>query len=569
MRYLALVVDYDGTLAIDGRMTAESASALERLRASGRRAILVTGRRLDALLAICPYVNLFDYVVAENGALAYAPNTREVAILGKPPPREFIDRLESLGVHPIEAGQVIVSTIMPHQEKVLQAIQELGLELLIVFNRSAVMMLPPSVNKSTGLDHALRKLGLSFHEAVGIGNAENDFSFLDRCECAVAVADAVPAIRRIAATVTRGEGPSGVTELIDELIADDLLRLHGKVRKNRVVIAMRPDGSPVTMPPYGLNVLIAGPSGSGKSTVTAGILERLLERTYQVCIVDPEGDYGTMQDVITLGSAHHPVGLNQALSILEDPKINLNVNLLGIKLADRPAYFGQLFPGLAGLRARTGRPHWIVLDEAHHLLPRDWGHLKNALPRKPGEVILVTVHPDHLPRAVLSMVDVVIAVGPSPDATLRNFATAAGRDFAWSDGAAHRHGRVVIWFIHDATGPFAALGLAPRHDRIRHRRKYAEGNLRNKSFYFCGPGRRHNLKAQNLVIFSQIAEGIDEETWLYHLHRGDYSRWFRSSIKDRYLADQAERVEQRAALDPVESRIVIRNLIDSRYTLPE
>ncbi|MGQ0750964.1 MAG: phosphoglycolate phosphatase, partial [Betaproteobacteria bacterium] len=93
--------------------------------------------------------------------------------------------------------------------------------------------------------------------------------------------------------------------------------------------------------------------------------------------------------------------------------------------------------------------------------------------------------------------------------------------------------------------------------------------MRYRSFYFRGPGNRHNLKAQNLMIFSQIAEGIDEETWLYHLHRGDYSRWFRDAVKDRYLADQAERIEQRRVLQPAESRKLIRNLIESRYTLPE
>jgi hypothetical protein len=93
--------------------------------------------------------------------------------------------------------------------------------------------------------------------------------------------------------------------------------------------------------------------------------------------------------------------------------------------------------------------------------------------------------------------------------------------------------------------------------------------MRYHSFYFRGPRGRHNLKAQNLVFFSQIAEGIDEETWLYHLHRGDYSRWFRHAVKDRYLADQAERVENRRALSAAESRALIRALIDARYTLPE
>ena len=569
MRYLALVTDYDGTVAVDGQMPPSLVSALQRLRASGRRAIVVTGRRLDDLQAVCAHLHLFDYVVAENGAVVYAPQTRQITPLGKPPPPAFMDRLRSLGVKPIETGHVLVATLLPHHTTVLQVIQEMGLELLIVFNRAAVMVLPAGINKSTGLDYALRKLGLSFHEAVGIGDAENDHAFLERCECAVAVANAVPSIQRRAAFVTRGAAADGVRELIDELIATDLSRLQGELPQNRITIATHLDGTDLTIPPYGMNVLIAGPSGSGKSTATAGLVERLADHAYQVCIVDPEGDYGTLQDVITLGSPQHPVSLNEALGILEDPKVNLNINLLGIRLDNRPEYFGQLLPRLGSLRTRTGRPHWIVLDEAHHLLPVEWGPLPGVLPRRLGETVLVTVHPDHLPRAILSMIDVVIAVGHSPGRTLRSFTGALGQADAWADGLLYKAGQVVVWFPRRGEPPFYAHPLAPRRDRIRHRRKYAEGNMRLRSFYFRGPDSRHNLKAQNLLIFSQIADGIDEDTWLYHLRRGDYSRWFRNAVKDPYLADQAEHVEQRHTLPPDESRRLIRSLIETRYTLPE
>jgi len=227
MRYLALATDYDGTIAIDGQMPVEAVAGIARLRKSGRRAILVTGRRLDQLLAVCPQIDLFDYVVAENGALVYAPRTRVETLLGKPPLAEFIERLRSLGVDGVEVGRVIVSTWLPNHIAVLQAIQEMGLEFHVIFNRAAVMVLPAGVNKVTGLDYALRKLVLSFHETVGIGDAENDYSFLERCECAVAVANAVPSIRQLAAFVTQREAGQGVAELIDELIADDLARIEG------------------------------------------------------------------------------------------------------------------------------------------------------------------------------------------------------------------------------------------------------------------------------------------------------------------------------------------------------
>src|SRR5690606_16297959 len=159
MRYLALVVDYDGTLASDGRVAPETFDALARVRGSGRRIILATGRRLDDLLTVCPDLDPFDQVGLENGAVLYAPGRKQALALAKAPPERFVDRLRELGVTPLALGKVIVDTRVPHQTEVLQAIRELGLELNIVFNRDAVMVLPTGVNKGTGMDHALRKLG--------------------------------------------------------------------------------------------------------------------------------------------------------------------------------------------------------------------------------------------------------------------------------------------------------------------------------------------------------------------------------------------------------------------------
>ena len=129
-------------------------------------------------------------------------------------------------------------------------------------------------------------------------------------------------------------------------------------------------------------MLIAGPSGSGKSTLTVGFVERLIEKGYQVCIIDPEGDYGTLRAVMPLGNPQRAPSVNEVLSILEEPAVNLSVNLLGLPLEDRPLYFSQLIPRLLALRVRTGRPHWIVLDEAHHMLPETWGHAASSVPQK-------------------------------------------------------------------------------------------------------------------------------------------------------------------------------------------
>ena len=568
MRYLVLAVDYDGTAARKDKLCDAAAMAIERLRISGRRAVLVTGRRLEDLLRVCPRVDLFDLVVAENGAVVYDPLRREEVPLAAPIPARFAERLRERGVEPVEVGRVLVATQDPQRTLMLEVIRELGLELQVIFNRTAAMALPAGINKASGLDFALRRLGLSRHEAVGIGDAENDHSFLAYCECGVAVANAVDALKQVADFVTRGSDGVGVAELTDEIIANDLVRMQGRIERHLVLVGERKDGTDVRLPPYGRNVLIAGPSGSGKSTLTAALVERLIEKAYQVCIVDPEGDYSTLDTVVSLGNQQRAPSVNEVLSILEDPAINLSVNLLGLPLEDRPFFFGQLIPGLQAMRARTGRPHWIVLDEAHHMLPQTWGHTGTALPRKLGETILVTVHPEHVAPAVLAPIDVVFAIGDSPEKTLEKFSGAAAQRLTWPQGLGHEPASVVAWFVGEGQSPFIMRPQPGRAERIRHHRKYAEGNMRYHSFYFRGPDGRQNLRAQNLAVFCQIAEGVDEPTWLFHLRRNDYSHWFRDAIKDSQLADEAERIERRNDLTPSQTRQLIRELVAARYTLP-
>ena len=568
MRYLTLVADYDGTLAVDDRISEETVAALGRLRGSGRGAIMVTGRRLNDLLAVCTCPKLFDLIVAENGAVVYEPGSRNETVLANPPSKTLLKALRARSVTPLEIGQVIVATREPNRAAVQDAVWELGLEAQVIGNRGMVMILPAGVNKASGLEHALRKLGLSRHEAVGIGDAENDHSFLERCECAVAVANATASLKENVAFVTASANGRGVRELIDELVNDDLEHVH-EVDRNQVLLGSRSDGSPVHIAPYGRNLLIAGPSGCGKSTLAAGLIERLIEKDYQVCIVDPEGDYGTLQDVVALGNQWRAPSIGEVLAILEDPKVNLSINLLGIPLADRPDFLAQLMPNLQALRIRSGRPHWLVLDEAHHMLPGSGGPAASALPRQLGETMLITVHPEHVAPDMLSTVDVVIAIGKAPEGTLDEFARATRRELVWPETLTYHPGQVVVWFARAAHQPFPLRPEPGRAERIRHHRKYAEGDLRWNSFYFRGPDGKTNLKAHNLAMFSHLAQGIDEETWMFHLRRGDYSRWFRGSIRDEELAQEAERIEHRHDLAPSQTRHLIRELIHARYTLPD
>ncbi|MBD2096179.1 HAD family phosphatase [Trichocoleus sp. FACHB-591] len=222
MRYLAIASDYDGTLATKGQVSKTTLAALQRLRESGRKLILVTGRRLDELFQVLPQVDWFDCVVAENGALLYWPSTREEQLLGDRPPAAFIQALQERQVDSLAVGRVIVATWKPYETTVLETIRDLGLELQIIFNKEAVMVLPSGLNKATGLKAALERMELSPQNVVGFGDAENDLAFLNICALSVAVANALPMVKEQADWVTQGSRGDGVAEVIDQLLTSEL-----------------------------------------------------------------------------------------------------------------------------------------------------------------------------------------------------------------------------------------------------------------------------------------------------------------------------------------------------------
>lgn len=218
MRYLALAADYDGTLASHGTVTPETVEALRQLAATRRKLILVTGRRIDDLIQVFPEQAIFDRVVAENGPLIYRPQSRETRVLSKPPPAAFVEELRRRGVQPLTVGQVFVATEQPNEAVVLEVIRHLGLNLQVILNKGAVMVLPDSVNKATGLRAALEELALSPDDVVGIGDAENDEAFLAICGLGVAVANALDSLKSQADHVTSGENGAGVRAVIESLM---------------------------------------------------------------------------------------------------------------------------------------------------------------------------------------------------------------------------------------------------------------------------------------------------------------------------------------------------------------
>jgi hydroxymethylpyrimidine pyrophosphatase-like HAD family hydrolase len=221
MRYRVLACDYDGTLAHDGKVDADTLAGLDRLLSSGRHLVLVTGRELPDLQKTFPHLDRFAWVVAENGALLYHPARHLQRPLAPEPSESFLGALRQRGV-PISVGKVIVATWEPHEKVVLEVIRDLGLELHIIFNKGAVMVLPSGISKASGLAAALNEMGLSPQEVVGIGDAENDHAFLRFCGCSVAVVNALPSLKQESDLVTSKDHGAGVVELIDALIATDL-----------------------------------------------------------------------------------------------------------------------------------------------------------------------------------------------------------------------------------------------------------------------------------------------------------------------------------------------------------
>ena len=568
MRYLVLACDYDGTLAHDGRMDQPTVEALERVRATGRKVLMVTGRELDDLIRVCPYLHLFDRIVAENGALLYDPTTREEEALAEAPPPEFVRELERRGVGPISVGRVIVATWEPHDATVLRVIQELGLELQVIFNKGAVMVLPSGVNKATGLRRALEVLKLSVHNMVGMGDAENDHAFLSACECGVAVANGLDSLKERVDLVTAADHGAGVVEVIEKLIASDLADASPRLARHDLRLGTAVSGEPVCLRSHDSVVLISGPSGAGKTTVTTALLEQLSAAGYQFCVVDPEGDYHEFPHAIALRGSDTRTLTDEAMRVLDRPGENVVVSLLDARLEDRPPMFSALLPRLVELRAAAARPHWLVIDEVHHLLPSTWQPSGALLPAQFSNVVYVTVHPDHVAPSVLAAVDTVILVGREAQATLDAFNRSRGETFARLPATADLDDK-QLWLLRAGSPPIRFTGIEPTADRRRHQRKYAQGELgEDRSFYFRGPHGRLNLRAQNLDLFTQMADGVDDETWQHHLQTHDVSRWFRAAIKDDGLAEEAEAIEAKAGLSPADSRARIRAAIERRYTAP-
>jgi hydroxymethylpyrimidine pyrophosphatase-like HAD family hydrolase len=566
MWFHALACDYDGTLAMGGSIAPTTMEALQRVRESGRRVLLITGRRFDDLLEVCPQIDFFDLVVAENGAVLYEPRAKRAEDLAEPPPDAFLSGLHAAGV-PYETGRVIVATVVPHEIAVLETIRRLGLELQIIFNKEAVMILPSGVSKESGLRQALRRMGISVHNAMGIGDAENDHAFLKHVGFSVAVANAVPALAAEVDLVTTGINGAGVRELIEGPLAADFEALRTRRRVPVIELGATDDGTPVTYPAFGPSLMITGTSGTGKSTLTGVFVERLVREDYVICLFDPEGDYHTLVEqegvvVLKCESGTEENRADEVNQLLRHRSTSVAVDLSALNREERIHATARFLHALRGLRAETGAPHWIIFDEAHHVFPPGGSPAQEIADFGRTGVCLITNEPASVDPAVLRIAQHVFST--SVEAVTETMPLVPRDAIA---GGPLDTGEALSITIDD--------GVATRIERFRvarretshkrHVRKYATGKLSpERWFHFRGPQGKLDLIAQNLEMFTMLAKGVDEDTWTYHLGNGEIARWLREQIKDEELADEVAALENQG--DAAETRRIALEAIGRRYT---
>ena len=203
----------------------------------------------------------------------------------------------------------------------------------------------------------------------------------------------LPAIKDEADLVTKGARGAGVAELIEAVLKDDVDAFHSSETHNSVEVGVDADGRPIVIRPHGGSALICGSSGGGKSTVATALLERNCRRRLSGLRVRS----GRRLCRVSLGRrVRRREGCAQPaefVKLLERPEDSFVINMLAVPFEDRPALLSDFISPIANLRAKIGRPHWVLMDEAHHLLPAERDVSATASLESLPPVILVTVDP--------------------------------------------------------------------------------------------------------------------------------------------------------------------------------
>ena len=549
MKFRVLALDYDGTIARDGVLSPDVKSAIAEVRARGVVVIIVTGRILSELQSVAGDLSFVDAVVAENGAVL-AFSDAQTRIAGQLPPRVFFDELQRRGVA-FKSGQCIVEADASVAPAILATIRELQLPLVILFNRGRLMVLPQAISKGTGLREALRIFRLSPHNAIAIGDAENDHDLLALCELAVAVSWGSAVLQAEADEVVSGDGPSAVAAYIRRAIVQTRLPAS-RVGRHPLTVGTDQDNRPVTPDVSGANVLIVGRSQSGKSWVTGLLCEQMIIQDYSLCVIDPEGDYGTLESlpgVIVLGAgAEQPPELAEVARAIRHFDMSVVVDLSSVDLHGKISYLKALLPMLASVRRATGLPHRIVVDEAHYFLCEP--HINELLDLQLGAYTLVTYRPSDLHPEVRSAIDVVVAKRLTNNQEVETL-LAMVQNANVDQGAM----AVVQALANDEAvvatkRQFRRFRLLPRlTTHVRHREKYFDFDVvGGQEFVFTEDGKPVGSPARSLKQFADSLQGHSASSLGEHARRGDLSRWIANVFHDRRLASDVRKIEQQYRL---------------------
>jgi len=550
LRYRVLALDFDGTVARDGRLDPDVERVVQEVRAQGVAVLLVTGRILGDLRCRLGHLRAFDAVVAEEGAVLAFPRSGSSRLLGPPPPPELLAHLERRGLD-VLPGQCLIECDASLAPEVLSLIREHELPLVIHFNRGRMMVLPQAVSKATGLVEALRTLRLSAHDALAIGDAENDHQMLDVCEVGVAVAWGSAALRRAADVVLEGDGPPAVAAFVRKRLQADE-RLLPASRRHRLLLGRGADGKAVHLHVRGRNVLITGDPVSGKSWLAGLMAEQLVLQRYSVCVVDPEGDYGelgALPGTRVLGGADPPPSARDVERLFAFPDASAVIDLSRLPKADKPPYVSWLFTQLADLRRRTGLPHRIVVDEAHDFL--DVPEEAERLGLELGGHTLVSYRASRVHEPLLRACEAVFVTritDPAEVAALRALCGSPSDGDDWSGvlGRLEVDEAALLPGADEAAGRILRFRLAPRLTRhVRHEHKYLDAPLPlPRAFRFASSPRLGERSARSLREFVDVLECARVADIDGHLRRGDFSSWVADVFRDRALAERLGELEE-------------------------
>lgn len=547
MKFSILALDYDGTIARHGHAHPEVVTAIREARAQGITVVLVTGRILADLHRVLTEEDLFDAIVAENGAVLAFPNGRTRA-LGRTASRELLSELCERRVE-CAFGDCVIEADADAAPQILGAIRKLELPLMLVFNRSRVMVLPQGINKATGLREALNTMRLSLHNCIGIGDAENDHALLDACEIGVAISWGSKSLQEIADYVLEGSGPEALARYIREVSSQTKLPPH-RADDRRVLLGENAAG-PVETAIHGRNILIAGDPRSGKSWITGLFAEHLLLQGYCLCVIDPEGDYSTLESlpgVVVFGD-EEPPRLSDVTRALRHPDTSIVIDLSTLTHEAKQAYVHELLPMLANLRRNSGLPHWIVVDEAHYFLNQP--DVGRRVDFELAAYVLITYRPSHLHPELLRTTGTIIATpltDPDEVLALTTLCGAEGAESAWGEilgGLGIDEAAVVPRVAEGGLLP-QRFTIAPRLTaHVRHRAKYLEVPMpAERAFHFTCNGQNFGTPARTLKEFVRMQERLPAEALAGHAQRSDFSRWIAKVFGDQPLAREIRKIEE-------------------------